>query len=47
MLSGLRDQAQPTRLDKFKQAECDDDEARWEERVRKLVRHMPVEPKPE
>ena len=39
-----------TQLDKFKQAarelETDDDEARFDERVRKLVRHKPVE-KPE
>ena len=37
-------------LDKFKQAarelECDDDEERFAERVRKLVKHKPVE-KPE
>ena len=35
--------------DKFKEAahelECDDDEARFQERVKKLVRHKPVEPK--
>ena len=39
-----------TQLDKFKQAarelETDDDEARFDERVRKLVKHKPVE-KPE
>ena len=38
---------EPTQLDKFKQAardlECDEDEARFDERVRKLVRHKPVE----
>jgi len=37
-------------IDKFKQAarelETDDDEARFDERVRKLVEHKPVE-KPE
>ena len=37
-------------LDKFKQAardlECDDDEARFKERLGKLVKHKPVE-KPE
>jgi hypothetical protein len=36
--------------DKFKEAaralECDDDDARFKERVKKLVRHKPVE-KPE
>lgn len=40
----------PTQLDKFKQAarelETDDDEARFDERMKKLVRHKPVE-KPE
>lgn len=39
-----------TQLDKFKQAarelEADDDEARFDERMRKLVKHKPVE-KPE
>ncbi len=41
---------QQSQSDKFKEAarelECDDDEARWDERVRKLVKHRPVE-KPE
>jgi len=36
-----------TQLEKFKQAarelETDDDEARFDERVRKLVKHKPVE----
>ena len=36
-----------TQLDKFKAAarelECDDDEARFDERVKKLVRQKPVE----
>ncbi len=36
-----------SQLDKFKQAarelETDDDEARFDERVRKLVKHKPVE----
>lgn len=35
-----------TQLDKFKDAaralDCDDDEARFDERVKKLVRHKPV-----
>jgi hypothetical protein len=39
-----------TQSDKFKEAaralECDDDEARFDERMRKLVKHKPVE-KPE
>ena len=39
-----------TQLEKFKQAarelETDDDEARFDERVKKLVKHKPVE-KPE
>jgi hypothetical protein len=36
-----------TQLDKFREAardlETDDDEARFDERVRKLVKHKPVE----
>ena len=36
-----------SQLDKFKEAaralECDDDEARFDERVKKLVRQKPVE----
>lgn len=40
----------PSQLDKFKQAardlECDDDEKRFDERMKKLVKHKPVE-KPE
>jgi len=39
-----------TQLDKFKEAardlEADDDEARFDERLRKIVKHKPVE-KPE
>ena len=39
-----------TQSDKFKEAarelECDDDEARFDERVKKLVKHKPIE-KPE
>ena len=42
--------SQLTQSEKFKEAaralECDDDEARFDERVKKLVRHKPVE-KPE
>lgn len=42
--------APKSQLDKFKQAarelETDDDEARFDERMKKLVRHKPVE-KPE
>lgn len=41
----------PTQLDKFKEAaralECDEDEARFDERVKKLVKHKPVPEKPE
>ena len=37
----------PSQLDKFKEAaralECDDDEARFDERMRMLVKHKPVE----
>lgn len=40
----------PSQLDKFKEAaralECDDDEARFDERMKKLVKHKPVR-KPE
>jgi hypothetical protein len=39
-----------SQLDKFKEAardlETDDDEARFDERVKKLVRHKPVPGKP-
>ena len=42
--------SEPTQLDKFKEAasqlETDDDEARFDERMKKLVRQKPVE-KPE
>ncbi|CAA9481610.1 MAG: hypothetical protein AVDCRST_MAG91-43, partial [uncultured Sphingomonadaceae bacterium] len=38
---------EPSQLDKFKAAaralECDDDEARFDERVKKLVKQKPVE----
>jgi len=37
-----------TQLEKFKQAarelETDDDEARFDEKLRKIVKHKPVEP---
>jgi hypothetical protein len=40
----------PTQSDKFKEAaralECDEDEARWDERLRKVAKQKPVE-KPE
>lgn len=40
-----------TQLDKFKEAardlEADDDEARFDERLRKIVKHKPVPGKPE
>ena len=43
--------ADQSQLDKFKQAarelETDDDEARFDERVRKLVKRKPVPGKPE
>jgi hypothetical protein len=49
MTSAAQD-GQKSQLDKFKQAarelETDDDEARFDERVRKLVKQKPVE-KPE
>lgn len=38
---------EPNQLDKFKEAardlECDDDEARFDERVKKLVKQKPVD----
>ena len=38
---------QKAQLDKFKQAardlECDDDEKRFDERLKRLVKHTPVE----
>ena len=37
----------PTQLDKFKEAardlECDDEEKHFDERIKKLVKHKPVE----
>ena len=40
-----------SQLDKFKEAaraaECDEDEARWDERLRKVARQRPEEEKPE
>ncbi len=43
-------QVSKAQFDKFKEAarqlDCDDDEARFDERVKKLVKHKPVE-KPE
>jgi hypothetical protein len=36
-----------SQADKFREAarelECDEDEARWDERLRKVVKHKPVE----
>lgn len=44
------DTPEPSQADKFKQAardaECDEDPARWDERLRKIAQHKPVE-KPE
>jgi hypothetical protein len=40
-----------SQLDKFKQAarelECDEDEARWDERLKKVAEHKPAPEKPE
>jgi hypothetical protein len=45
------DKAPPTQSDKFKDAaralECDEDEARWDERLRKVARQRPPEGKAE
>ena len=42
--------AEQAQLDKFKQAardlEADDDEARWDERLRKIASHKPKDDKP-
>jgi hypothetical protein len=42
---------QKSQADKFKEAAreigADEDEARWEERLRKVVRHKPAPEKPE
>lgn len=39
-----------TQSDKFKQAarelECDEDEARWDERLKKVAAQKPVDPPP-
>ena len=47
----MTDQTLSTQLDKFKGAaralECDDDEARFDERVKRLVRHKSMPGKPE
>lgn len=41
----------PTQLDKFKEAarehEADEDETRWEDRLRKVAKHKPQPEKPE
>lgn len=40
-----------TQIDKFKDAaralECDDDDQRFKDRIKKLVKHKPVPEKPE
>ncbi len=45
------DKPEPTQLDKFKQAardaECDEDEARWDEKLKKVAGHKPPPEKPE
>lgn len=42
---------EPSQVDKFKQAarelECDEDEARWDERLRKVAKPKPEPEKPE
>lgn len=42
---------QKNQSDKFKEAardlECDPDEKRWEDRLRKVAKHKPVPEKPE
>jgi hypothetical protein len=34
-------------MDAARELECDEDEARWEERLRKVVEHKPPSEKPE
>lgn len=50
MVCGMDDKP-ITQSDKFRQAaralECDDDEARFDEQVKKLVKHKPVPDKSE
>jgi hypothetical protein len=45
------DKLPPSQSDKFKEAAreigADDDEARWDDRLRKVVKHKPVPEKPE
>ena len=45
------DKPEPTQSDKFKAAaralDCDEDEARWDERLKKVARQKPSEGKPE
>jgi hypothetical protein len=42
---------EPSQLDKFKEAardlECDEDEARWDERLKKVAKQKPAPEKPE
>jgi hypothetical protein len=42
---------EPSQLDKFKklarEVEADEDEARWDERLRKVAQHKPAPDKPE
>lgn len=49
--SGLSDSSKQTQSDKFKalarELEADEDEARWDERLKKVVAHKPVPEKPE
>jgi hypothetical protein len=43
-------ESQKTQLDKFKAArdlECDEDEARWDERLKKVTKQKPSPEKPE
>jgi len=40
------DKPKPSQADKFKQAarelECDEDEGRWDERLKRVVKHKPA-----
>ena len=50
-MDGPQDSSKPSQSDKFKELarelEVDEDEAHWDERLQKLVKHKPDQPPPE
>lgn len=48
---GTEAEPNESQADRFKDAaraaECDEDEARWQERLKRVVKHKPVPEKPE